>query len=78
MVKLNDIVMRHMVVKLDAEGSLEYQKPQSLEDAPSRDVGNFLRENKMGGLFGADKAGSDLDMQDDEDLDDIENDDEAA
>ncbi len=53
-VKLNDIVMRHMVSKLDPEASLAYQRPQSLEDTPARDVDSFLRENKMEGLLSLD------------------------
>ncbi len=54
-VKLNDIVMRHMVSKLDPDASLAYQRPQSLEDTPARDVDSFLRENKMEGLLSLDK-----------------------
>lgn len=46
-VKLNDIVMRNMITKLDANGSLEYQRPQSLEEAPSEDVSTLLRENRV-------------------------------
>ncbi len=37
-VKNVDLVMRHMVAVLDAEGSLEYQRPESLEEAPARDA----------------------------------------
>ncbi len=36
-VKNVDLVMRHMVARLDEAGSLEYQRPESLEEAPSRD-----------------------------------------
>lgn len=53
-VKLNDIVMRHIVAKLDATSSLVYQRPQSLEDAPARDVDTFLREHKVEGLSSRD------------------------
>lgn len=49
-VKLNDIVMRHFIAKLDATASLVYQRPQSLEEAPVRDVDTFLREHKVEGL----------------------------
>ncbi len=49
-VKLNDIIMRYLISKLDPEASLAYQRPQSLEDAPARDVDTFLREPKMEGL----------------------------
>lgn len=54
-VKLNDIVMRNMVSRLDVEGSLVYARPQSLEEAPVRDVDKFLRENKMQGLIKRDR-----------------------
>lgn len=36
-VKNVDLVMRHMIAALDAEGSLEYQRPESLEEAPARE-----------------------------------------
>lgn len=53
-VKLHDLVMRHMAIHLDPKQSLVYQRPQSLEDAPtSRDVNTFLKENKMEGLMGS-------------------------
>lgn len=73
-VKLNDIVVRHMICKLDPTASLEYQKPQSLEEAPARDMGSFLRENKMGGLMGSDRPS----LGDEEDDLDIEIEDEEA
>lgn len=50
-VKYNDAIMRHIVVKLDAKQSLEYKRPQTVEDVPTRDVDSFLRENKMEGLL---------------------------
>jgi small subunit ribosomal protein S6 len=53
-VKLNDVVMRHIISKLDVDASLAYQRPQSLEDTPAHDVDSFLRENKMEGLLSLD------------------------
>jgi len=50
-VKLNSIVMRDMTSRLADNASLVYQRPPSLEDAPTRDVRTFLRENKMEGLL---------------------------
>ena len=50
-VRLNAIVMRDMTVLLDPKATLVYQRPPSLEDAPTRDVRTFLRENKMEGLL---------------------------
>ncbi len=46
-VKLHEVVMRSMLTNLDAEGSLVYQRPQSLEEAPAREVGSFMKEGKM-------------------------------
>ncbi len=53
-VKLNDLVMRYLVSRLDPSAPLIYQRPQSLEDTPARDVDTFLRENKMEGLLSID------------------------
>jgi small subunit ribosomal protein S6 len=52
MVKNTDLIMRHMVHALPTTGSLEYYRPESLEEAPSRSVDAFLKENKMTGLLG--------------------------
>lgn len=51
-VKYVDLVMRYFIHKLDATGSLDYKRPDSLEDIPTRDVDTFLKENKMTGLIG--------------------------
>jgi len=40
-VKLNETVMRHLVNKLDVKGAWEYQRPDSLEDAPTRPAESF-------------------------------------
>ena len=51
-IRMNDVVMRHSLARLEADASLEYQRPRSLEESPaSRDVSSFLRENKMEGLL---------------------------
>lgn len=50
-VKYNDTVMRHVVVRLQPGESLEYRRPSTVEDIPTRDVDSFLRENKMEGLL---------------------------
>jgi small subunit ribosomal protein S6 len=52
MVKHTELIMRHMLHALPAVGSLEYYRPESLEEAPSRTVDAFLKENKMTGLLG--------------------------
>lgn len=41
--KLYDIVMRFIITRLEGD-SLIYQRPQSLEETTSRDVGSFLTE----------------------------------
>jgi small subunit ribosomal protein S6 len=72
-VKLNEIVMRHMVTRLDLADSLAYNRPHSLEDAPPREVGSFMRDNKGEGAHSFDgrrrfektsDASADDDMED--------------
>lgn len=53
-VKLHEIIMRSMLAKLDDNRSLEYQRPQSLEEAPAREVGSFMKENRMDNLMASD------------------------
>lgn len=55
-IKHPNIIMRHMTTKLEPKVSLEYIKPDSLEDTPTHDVDTFLRENRMDGLRGADRG----------------------
>lgn len=53
-VKLHEIIMRSMLARLDDNRSLEYQRPQSLEEAPAREVGSFMKENRMDNLMSSD------------------------
>ncbi len=46
-VKLHDLIMRSMVTVLDPKKSLIYNRPQSVEESPSRE---FLGDSKMKGL----------------------------
>jgi small subunit ribosomal protein S6 len=46
-VKLHELIMRSMLTKCDANGSLEYQRPPSLEEAPAREPGSFMKDNRM-------------------------------
>jgi len=55
-VKYSELIMRHIIVKLDAHAPLEYQRPESLEETPSRDVDSFLKENKMTGLMASSRG----------------------
>lgn len=50
-VKQTDLIMRALTVTLPADKSLNYDRPQSLEEIPTRDVDTFLKENKMSGLL---------------------------
>ncbi|MBS1987160.1 30S ribosomal protein S6 [Candidatus Dependentiae bacterium] len=51
-ISVNDLVMRHVVTRLDIDKPLAYDRPPSVEDTPTGDVDTFLRKNKMGGLIG--------------------------
>lgn len=51
MVKNEELVMRHMVARLDENASLIYQRPESLEESPSRDSDTFFKDNKMTGFL---------------------------
>lgn len=48
--KFNTIVTKNIVTRLDAKASLEYKRPESLEDNPA-DVDTFLKNNDMKGLI---------------------------
>ena len=52
-VKYPSLVMRSMTTALAPDQSLAYHKPESLEDAPIKDVDSFIRENKMEGVLQA-------------------------
>ena len=54
-IKLNLIVMRHMVHALDAQASLAYQRPRSLEEAPeAAENRGFLKDHRrIEGLISA-------------------------
>ncbi len=44
-VKLHDLVMRNVIVRLNPEGSLEYKRPESLEEAP-KEIDTIMKESK--------------------------------
>ncbi len=46
-VKYVDLIMRHMTTLLAPHASLEYKRPESLEEAPSKDIDTFVRESKQ-------------------------------
>lgn len=47
-VRLNEVVIREMIVVLEPGKSLEYQRPLSLEETPEREVGSFIKEKGAG------------------------------
>lgn len=63
-VKYNELVMRHVIVRLDSTASLEYNRPESLEEVPTRDVETFLKENKMTGFLGKSSSAASVDLAD--------------
>lgn len=50
-VKLHEVIMRSMISSLEPHQSLAYQRPQSLEETPAREVGPFLKDNKAEALL---------------------------
>ena len=52
-VKLNNVVMRDMVSALNPKHPLTYQRPRSLEEAPTREAETFVRD-KVSNYFSAD------------------------
>ena len=54
-VKMHEIIMRSMISSLDPEQSLVYQRPQSLEEAPAREVGSFMKESRMDSMNDSDE-----------------------
>jgi small subunit ribosomal protein S6 len=45
-VKFGEIIMRNTVVRLDPLGSLDYKRPESLEEVPTKDIDAFVKESK--------------------------------
>jgi ribosomal protein S6 len=65
-VKYNELIMRHTIVRLEAGQKLEYKRPLSVDETPTRNVDSFMRENKMDGLISLDDENADKnEMSDD-------------
>lgn len=45
--KYNEIVMRFLISRLNRSASLEYQRPESLEDVPGKITDSLLREHRV-------------------------------
>lgn len=65
-VKLNDMVMRHMISVLDPKQGLEYERPLSVEEAPARGEGPSLFNKEGRAESPADIARA-VDIEEDED-----------
>ncbi len=63
-VKLNNVIMRDMISVLNPKRPLTYQRPRSLEEAPTRETDSFTKDNKMTGFFA---QSDDIDDDSDED-----------
>ena len=50
-VKYNALIIRTATVKIDPKKTYSDFRPESVEDIPTRNVDQFLRENKMEGLI---------------------------
>lgn len=60
-VKFNDVVMRHMIVALDKNQSLEYERPLSVEEAPAKEASPFVKDRSEGrGSFQKGTASRDI------------------
>lgn len=69
-IKAGDVVMRNVITRLDESKPLTYQRPKSLEEAPTSsrgDVPTFLKENQMEGMLSSKHEGM---LADDEEMDD--------
>ncbi len=50
-IKCNEIVMRHVTIKLDAQDSLEYKRPEPVDTGRTGGFDTFIKENKMEGFI---------------------------
>lgn len=55
--KYNDTVLRFLTKKLEENEPLVYQRQEIVEESSTRDVGDFLRKNKMEGLLSSGENG---------------------
>jgi len=55
--KYNESVIRFLTKKLDPKEPLVYQRTEIVEESSTRDVGDFLRRNKMEGLLSSGENG---------------------
>lgn len=63
-IKYSDVIMRLSTVKIKKGTQYGNFRPDTVEEMPTRDVNDFLRENKMQGLIAS--SDDDMDGLDDE------------
>lgn len=68
-ISCNEIVMRHVDVRLPKDAPTMYKKPDSVETAGTSNVDAFLKEHKMDGMLNNSGRGRDAEMFDDADMD---------
>lgn len=68
-VKFEGSIMRYVITKLDPNAPLAYQRPLSLEEAPAKSAGSFLKEK---GLMGDDLGRKGRDMEEAMDIEEQE------
>ncbi len=55
-VKYGELIMRSIVKSLPPKGSLDYKRPESLEEAPSKEIDTIMNESKS--FLRRDRGGS--------------------
>lgn len=77
-IRFDALVMRHVITVLDANASLEYQRPRSLEETPPEDIGGFKsyrrdrfpsRGNRRDDHFDRSAATGSAEVVEDQDID---------
>jgi small subunit ribosomal protein S6 len=63
-IKLGNVIMRHVLTKLENDAPLDYKRPQSLDETP-KDVDQFIKKHRMSS-FTAPKKSEPQERQKDE------------
>ena len=50
-IKFNEVVLRHVTIKLDKNAPSTYHKPEAVDSAPSGSIDTFIKENKIENLL---------------------------
>lgn len=46
-IKCNELVLRHVTLKLDPKAASSYQKPESIESSKAGNIDSFIKESKI-------------------------------